>query len=240
MNKGYAFGFLIVLLVLVLGFYVAYTGFTSSREALRAQPTSPAATQVGQASPLPANPTATATSTPFAIPTPIPGITATLTAAVPSATSEPGASPPTDAPPTKPPATRPPATEPPPPTVAPTQAAPPTPALPQNFQFRLESPPAADASFPNCCYLYGTVRDAGGVPLEGVRVQAFNEWNTLPPAATKGGGEAGQYNIPIGSDAVTWNLVIVDAAGNRISTQVPVQFDPTVANGYRINWQRTY
>ena len=238
MNKGYAFGFLIVLLVLVLGFYVAYTGFTSSREALRAQPTAPAATQVGQASPQPTTPTATETSTPFVIPTPIPGVTLTLTAAVPTATSEAGAPPPTAAPATQPPATQPP-TEPPLPTALPTQA-PPTPAPPQNFQFRLESPPAPDTSFPNCCYLYGTVRDAGGVPLEGVRVQAFNEWNQLPAAVTKGGGEAGQYNIPIGSDAVTWNLVIVDATGNRISTQVPVQFDPAIANGYRINWQRTY
>jgi hypothetical protein len=233
MNKGYAFGFLVVLLVVVLGFYVAYTGFTSSREALRAEPTSPVTTQVGLASPLPSSPAPTATNTPFVIPSPIPGITATLTAAVPTATSEPGA-PATVPAPTEPPPTAPPATAEPP-----TQAPPPT-SPPSNFQFRLESPPAADSGYPSCCYLYGTVRDANGVPLEGVQVQAFNEWNTLPPAATKGGGEAGQYNIPIGSDAVTWNLVVVDAAGNRISPQVPVQFDPNVANGYRINWQRTY
>jgi len=240
MNKGYAFGFLVVLLVVVLGFYVAYTGFTSSRDALRSEPTAPVATRVAQASPLPVSPAPTDTSTPFVLPSPIPGITATLTAAVPTATNEPGAPLPTDAPATASAPTEPPLTEPPATAELPTQAPLPTIAPPSNFQFRLEGPPAADSSYPSCCYLYGTVRDASGVPLEGVQVQAFNEWNQLPPAVTKGGGEAGQYNIPIGSDAVTWNLVVVDAAGNRISPQVPVQFDPNVANGYRINWQRTY
>jgi hypothetical protein len=73
-----------------------------------------------------------------------------------------------------------------------------------------------------------------------VQVQALNEWNTLPPATTKGGGEAGQYNIPIGRDAVTWDMVILDAAGNQISPKVQVQFDPDTAGGYRIDWQRTY
>jgi hypothetical protein len=71
-------------------------------------------------------------------------------------------------------------------------------------------------------------------------VQAFNEWQSLPPAATKGGGEAGQYNIPIGRDKVTWYVVIVDPAGNTISTQSPVAFDPDLANGFRVDWQRTY
>jgi hypothetical protein len=73
-----------------------------------------------------------------------------------------------------------------------------------------------------------------------VLVKAFNEWNDLPPAATKGGGEAGQYNIPIGHDTVSWYVVVVDAGGNRISSQAPVPFDPNVANGYRVDWQRSY
>jgi hypothetical protein len=62
----------------------------------------------------------------------------------------------------------------------------------------------------------------------------------LPPAVTKAGGEAGQYNIPLGHEAVSWNIVIVDAGGNRVSPLVPVQVDPNVANGYRVDWQRTY
>jgi hypothetical protein len=108
------------------------------------------------------------------------------------------------------------------------------------YAFRVAGPPAADPGFPSCCYLYGSIVDAAGNGLEGIQVQAFNEWNTLPPAVTKGGGEAGRYDIPIGTDPVTWYLVIVDASGNKISPQVQIQFDAGVANAFRTNWQRTY
>jgi hypothetical protein len=235
MSKGYAFGFLIVLLVLVLGFYVAFTGFMSSRDALRAQPTSPSVTNAVQVTRAPTSPAPTATATLIIIPTPVSGITATLTAVVSTGSTEPPpapTSPPAENPPTQPPVED---TDTPSPVVQPPTA---TPA--PLYQFRLAGPPSSDPNYPSCCYLFGTVRDAAGNGLEGVQVQAFNEWNTLPPATTKGGGEAGQYNIPIGQDAVTWNLVILDAAGNRISTQVPVQFDGNVTNGYRVDWQRSY
>lgn len=234
MNKGYAFGFLMVLLVLALGLYVAFTGFRSSREALRAQPSLPANTRVSEATRPPTEPPPTSTPTIPVIPTPAPGITVTLTAAVSTAVAEPPS-------PTEPQAPAP--TE--PPAVQPTDTAtpfvqPPTPAPAPSYQFRLAGPPSAAPSYPNCCYILGTVRDAAGNPLEGVPVQAFNEWNTLPPALTKGGGEAGQYNIPIGHDTVTWYVVVVDTAGNHISTQAAVPFDPNTANGFRVNWQRTY
>jgi hypothetical protein len=234
MNKGYAFGFLIVLLVVVLGVYVALTGFMSSREAIQAQPTSASSTGAVQATNPPTSPLPTATATLIVIPTPVPGLTATLTAMVPTQVAE-------GPPPTNPPAPSP--TNPPPaqPTNTPTPIVqPPTPVPIPAYSFRLAGPPAADPNHPSCCYLFGIVRDANGNGLEGVRVQAQNEWNTLPPALSKGGNELGQYNIPIGNDAVTWDLVIVDAAGNQISTKVQVQFDPSVANGFRIDWQRTY
>ncbi len=235
MNKGYAFGFLIVLLVLVLGFYVAFTGFMASRDALNAQPTSISPTEVAEVTQMPTTPAPTATPTLIVIPTPVPGITATLTAMVPGEVVEPTVAP------TSPPAQAspvPPVTLPPDTPTPQVQAPPPTPA--PLYQFRLAAPPAPDPVYPSCCYIYGSVRGPSGNGLEGIQVQAFNEWNTLPPATTKGGGEAGQYNIPIGSDPVTWNVVIVDAAGNRISPQAPFQFDPGVANSYRVDWQRSY
>jgi hypothetical protein len=235
MNKGYAFGFLVVLLVLVLGCYVAYTGFTSNLDALRAEPTRPSSsTEVAaEVTFAPATPALTATSviTP-AIPTPVTGITVTLTAVgppegteAPSATEPPEATP-TEASPSEPAATATPEV--------------PTPVPVPEYEFRLAGPPAPDSSFPNCCYLFGTVRDAAGGGLEGARVVAFNEWVALDPAITTGGGEAGQYDIPIGYDAVTWDLILVDAAGNQISTKVTLPFDPEEANAYRIDWQRTY
>jgi hypothetical protein len=231
MTKGYAFGFLIVLLVLALGLYVAFTGFMSSRDALRAQPTSPPSTKVVQSV---QRSTPTVTASMVIIPTPAPGGTVTPTITVSGSAIEPSA------PPTQPPA--PPATEPPPQPshtpVLPVQ--PPTPAPALTYEFRLAGPPAADPSYSICCYIFGTVRDAAGNGLEGVQVQAFNEWIPLPPAASKGGGELGRYDIPIGLDVVTWYVVVVDAAGNHISTQVPIPFDPNVSNGYRVDWQRTY
>jgi hypothetical protein len=108
------------------------------------------------------------------------------------------------------------------------------------YPFRLAGPPNADPGYQNCCYILGTVRDAAGNGLEGVQIRAFNEWNTLPPAPTKGGSEAGKYDIPIGRDVVTWYVMVLDAAGNQISSQVQIQFDPNQANGYRVDWQRTY
>jgi hypothetical protein len=236
MNKGYAFGFLIVLLVLILGLYVAYTGFVSSREALLAQPTSPASARAEQATRPAASASATPTPAVAAILTPTQELT--ITVAVATLTSEPQ---PSAAAPTKqaaPPPTRQP---PPPPTETPLpQVQPPTPLPVPAYQFRLAGPPRGDPAYPNCCYIFGTVRDAAGNGLEGIQVQALNEWNTLPPALTKGGGELGQYNIPIGRDMVTWDLIIVDAGGTQISTKAQVQFDPNVANGFRVDWQRTY
>jgi hypothetical protein len=229
MSKGHAIGFLLVLLVIILGLYVAFTGFMSSRQALREQPTLPPETAISQSTRRP-----TPTVTPALIlPTPIPSETLTPTMTVPiSATGSPPSQP-TAPPPTEPPQAR--------PTDTPASPAePPTPVPAPAYQFRLAGPAAPDPNHAICCYILGTIRDAAGNGLEGVQVQAFNEWNTLPPAATKGGGEAGQYNIPIGRDAVTWYVVVVDANGNPISTQVPVPFDPNIANGFRVNWQRTY
>lgn len=237
MNRGYAFGFLIVLLVVFLGLYVGFTGFMSTRDAIRAQATATPTDNPAQATESPTEaPSPTAGM--MVLPTPMPGITATLTAVallpVQVATEAP---PPTAsaASPTEPPPTREPTLTPPP------AVQPPTPVPVPAYAFRVAAPPGPVPNHPGCCYLLGTVRDAAGNPLEGVLVRAFNDWrNDLPPAATKGGAEAGQYNIPIGPDAVTWYVMVVDAAGNQASPQVAVPFNGAAATGYRVDWQRTY
>ena len=234
MNRGYAFGFLIVLLVLALGMYVAYTSFVSSRETLRSQATAPTSTRVEQA----ARPSSTSLP-PLSI-TP----TARLTVTVPITVSVVTATPPSTA--AAPPATEPPAPSQPPPAPPPTntpppQASPPTPVPAVTYQFRLAGPPTGDPNYiAGSCYLHGTVRDAAGNGLEGVQVQALNKW--LPPllSVTKGEPELGLYDIPINCDLPTWDVVVLDAAGSQISTKVQVQFDPDVANAFRIDWRRTY
>lgn len=233
MNKGYALGFFLVLLVLVLGTYVAYTGFVSSRAALLALPTEPPSTEVSES----ARPAITPSPTPMPtvmVVTPTVSLTSTVVVSLPVDLPSPTVA-----------VEQPVATQPPPapteplPTVTLPPQTPTAPPLP-SYPFRLAGPPKADASYPNCCYLVGTVRDAAGNGLEGVQVQALNEWNTLPPAPTKGGAESGQYNIPIGFDVVSWDLIVLDGSGNPLSPKVQVQFDPNAANAFRIDWQRTY
>lgn len=230
MNKGYAFGFLLVLLVLALGFYVAFTSFRSSREALLAEPSATPRTQVVQATPRIARVSPSASVT--ALPTPAPGITATVTsAAPPGATVAPGTP---SAPPTETPdAQQGQGTA----TLAPVPPSP-TPVSISSYEFRLAGPPAPDRNWPTCCYLMGAVRDAAGNGLEGVRVQIMNQWNPPVVAATKGGSDLGKYDIPIGRDHIVWSIVLVDENGDPISTRVDVDFDPMVANAIRVDWER--
>jgi len=227
MSKGYAIGFLIVLLIVLLGLYVALTGFMSTREALRAQAAPVPTGQVSQATRAATQVAPTPTATIMALPTYIPLITDTVTVA-------PTLPPTTEASPTPEPP-RPSST--PLPTVPPVRVPTATPV--SAFQFRvLSSRP--DPSRPGCCYIYGTIRDAKGNMLEGMLIRASNQWTTLPPATSKGGAETGQYDITIGQDKVTWYVIVVDAAGNQTSSQAVVNFDVGVAGWYRVDWERTY
>jgi hypothetical protein len=237
MNRGYAFGFLIVLLVAILGLYVAFTGFTSSREALRAQPVPAPVTAVTQATRLSTGPSSTVTVALTLIPTVVSEVispTVTVSFSVPEPTSlptEPVA--PATLIPTEPPLLQPSDTPIP-------FSQPPTPISVSSYPFRLAGPPAAVAGYPACCYILGTIRDAAGNGLEGIQVRAANAWTPPLAAASKGGADLGNYDIPIGLDVVTWDIVLVDADGNQISTKAQVQFDPKVANAFSVNWQRTY
>ena len=230
MNKGYSLGFLIVLLVIVLGLYVAITGFMSSREAQQAQSAASASTEAARPSSTPSRPAPTPTETAIVIPSPVAGITTTMTAVVSTEAPPPTEPPaPTEAPPVQPTSTS---------VVLPSPT--PVPVPVPAYMFRLAGPPGPDPNYQFCCYVHGTIKDAAGNGLEGVQVQAFNEWTTKP-ALTKGGAELGIYDIPVEHEVViTWYVVIVDQAGTQISPQVQIQWNPDEANGFRIDWQRTY
>jgi hypothetical protein len=251
MNKGYAFGFMLVLLVVVLGFYVAYTGFTASREVSRLQARTGDTTDDGQATTSPTTlPPALAATPPLSLtlvatvsitPTITQTITPTLEAAEAPAPTESPATAPVSSP-----------IVPPSPSTATVGAPeesdgtgtpsnqPPTPISDPARQFRLAGPPAADPSYSICCYIFGTVRDAAGNGLEGVQVQASNEWTPAIVAVTKGGSETGKYDIPINASIQNWDIALIDAAGTQISSEVRIHFDADVASGYRVDWQRTY
>jgi hypothetical protein len=181
-------------------------------------------------------PTATSTGTPTATPTP----TATSTA-TPTLTATP---PPTDTPTTTSTAT---------PVLSAVEGPEPTatPVLPTDtpapaYLFLPDGPARPDMSHPcpECpkapAYIIGTVRDAGGNPLGGIRLVCYNDWHRYPVVGTKGGGEVGQYDFPIIQAATTWYVVVLDEADRPISPEAAVAFDPLVSCRYIQDWRRTY
>ena len=89
-------------------------------------------------------------------------------------------------------------------------------------------------------YIVGTVRDAGGNPLGGVRLVCYNDWHRYPVVGSKGGGEVGQYDFPIIQATATWYVVVLDEADRPISPEAAVDFDPLVSCRYIQDWRRTY
>ncbi|NLE75327.1 MAG: hypothetical protein GX605_01070 [Chloroflexi bacterium] len=92
-------------------------------------------------------------------------------------------------------------------------------------------------------YIRGTVRDAQGTPLEGVRVRAYDQWGNEAVAFSKGGTDLGQYDVVIGSTPNLWYVVVLDSAGNPISPVVEVphrQEGPhQKACWHWVDWRRT-
>ena len=89
--------------------------------------------------------------------------------------------------------------------------------------------------------IYGWVRDPQGKNLEGVRVRVSDQWGNVAEAVSKGGNEAGYYDMVRGMETVTWEVVVVDEAGNPLSPVVTVE--PVQGDGscwHQLDWQRTY
>jgi hypothetical protein len=93
-------------------------------------------------------------------------------------------------------------------------------------------------------YLRGTVRDAQGKPLEGVRVQASDLWGNVATTTSKGGPDAGYWDIVLSSTPNVWRLVILDAAGAPISppVDVPHHQEGEFKNActHLANWKRAW
>jgi hypothetical protein len=89
--------------------------------------------------------------------------------------------------------------------------------------------------------IYGLVRDAHDEKLEGVRVKISDQWGNVAEAISKGGNEAGYYDMVRGMETVTWWVVVVDGGGNSLSPVVTIE--PIEGAGgcwYQLDWQRTY
>jgi len=179
-------------------------------------------------------PTATSTGTPTATPTPTATSTATPTL---TATPTPTDTPTVTATPTT--------------TCTATPAPTATPVLPTDtptpaYLFLPDGPARPDMSHPcpGCpragAYIVGTVRDAGGNPLGGVRLVCYADWHRYPVVGSKGGGEVGQYDCRIDQANATFYVVVLDEAGRPISPEAAVDFDLLVSCRYIQDWQRTY
>jgi hypothetical protein len=118
----------------------------------------------------------------------------------------------------------------------------PTPA----YLFLPDGPPRPDMSHPcpGCpragAYIIGTVRDAGGNPLGGVRLVCYADWHRYPVVGSKGGGEVGQYDCRIDQANATFYVVVLDEADRPISSEAAVDFDLLVSCRYIQDWRRTY
>lgn len=223
-RRSYALAFLVILIVFCLGAYVGISAFVTLLPRLEAF-----FSQVAVASPTVAPPPPTeeppATPTPPTIPTPRP----------PTATPVPPT--PTGQPPTPTPAA-------PLPTDTPTRPPSPTPTPRPAHLFEPAGPVRHDkehACFAN--YIRGSVRDAQGNPLEGVRIYARDQWGNEAFATSKGGADLGQWDIVIGGTPDVWYVTVVDSAGNALSPSVEVphrQEGPDKdACWHWLDWQRT-
>ena len=222
-RKYHAIAFLVVLAIVCLGAYVAVNAILSAGR-------------------IPLISLATSTPTRLIIPsgdqtTVVAGSIPTDTPVVPPTPAVPTATPvlptPTPAPatPTLPVAATPTSTE---------MPGEPTPIPPGEYQYMPDGPVRSECGR-SSALIYGWVRDAQDENLEGVRIRVSDQWDNIAEAISKGGNEAGYYDIVRGMETVTWWLVVVDEAGNPLSPVVTIEPAQGAAScWYQLDWQRTY
>ncbi len=227
-TKYHAIAFLVVLSIICLGAYLAISAIFSAGGVpliSMASPTRPAIPNGAQTRVTPGPPMVTdtpvvpptpavPTATP-ALPTPTPVPTTPTpvpVAATPTPTETPGGPTPTLAPPTP----------------------------PEGYQYRPDGPVHSECGRPSAL-IYGRVRDAHGEYLEGVRVRVSDQWGNVAEAVSKGGNEAGYYDVVRGMETVTWWVVVVDEAGNPLSPVVTIEPVQGAAGcWYQLDWRRSY
>jgi hypothetical protein len=228
-SKYQAIAFLVVLAIVCLGAYLAVDAILSGGRTPLISLATPTPTRltIPEGDQTVVAPDSIPTDTPVAPPTP----------AVPTATPILPTPTPVPATPTPiPVATTPTLTETPSgPTPTP---APPTP--PGGYQYMPDGPVHSECGRLSSL-IYGWVRDAQGEKLEGVRIRISDQWGNVAEAISKGGNEAGYYDMVRGMETVTWWVVVVDGAGNPHSPVVTIE--PVEGAGgcwYQLDWQRTY
>ena len=227
-SKYHAIAFLVVLAIVCLGAYVAVDAILSGGRTPLISLATPTPTRLTipegdqtmvAPGPIPTDtpvvpPTpAVPTATPvLPTPTPVPATPTPVTvAATPTPTETPGG--PTSTP------------------------APPTP--PGGYQYMPDGPVRSECGR-SAALIYGWVRDAQSENLEGVRVRVSDQWGNVAEAISKGGDEAGYYDVVRGMETVTWWVVVVDEVGNPFSPVVTIEPVEGASCWYQLDWQRSY
>jgi len=121
----------------------------------------------------------------------------------------------------------------------------PTPTLAGKYSYYLDGGVLHDLEAP-CTgqYIKGTIRDKSQTPLEGIRIRAYDLWGNQVEVLSKGGPDAGKWDIVLGSTPNVWHVVVLDDAGNEIS---PVALVPHHQEGefkdactHVVNWRRAW
>jgi hypothetical protein len=88
----------------------------------------------------------------------------------------------------------------------------------------------------------GSVRDAAGSLLAGVRLWRYDQWGNEDVIESRGGdAERGQYDFPLGDTANRHYVQVIDAGGAIISPVVQIdhrQGDAAEALCHWVDWQR--
>jgi hypothetical protein len=225
-SKYHAIAFMVVLAIVCLGAYVAVDAILSGGRTPLISLATPTRLTIPEGDQTMVAPGSIPTDTPVVPPTP----------AVPTATPVFPTPTPVPATPTPVPVT---------PTPTPTEtpsgpsatSAPPTPG---GYQYMPAGPVHSECGRP-AALIYGWVRDAQGKNLEGVRVRVSDQWGNVAEAISKGGNEAGYYDVVRGMETVTWWVVVVDGAGNSLSPVVTIEpVQGAAACWYQLDWRRTY
>jgi hypothetical protein len=226
-SKYHAIAFMVVLAIVCLGAYVAVDAILSGGRTPLISLATPTRLTIPEGDQTIVIPGSIPTDTPVVPPTP----------AVPTAT-------PVLPTPTPVPATPTPVPVPATPTSTETPGGPtstPVPPTPLGgYQYMPDGPVHSECGRP-AALIYGWVRDAQGKNLEGVRVRVSDQWGNVAEAISKGGNEAGYYDVVRGMETVTWWVVVVDGAGNSLSPEVTIEpVQGVAACWYQLDWRRTY
>lgn len=127
------------------------------------------------------------------------------------------------------------------PTAVPTSTATPS----SQYTFHLDGGVVHD--FETSCvaqYIRGMVWNKAGDPLEGVRFKAYDLWGNEVVTTSKGGAEAGKWDIVLGGTENIWKVVLLDAAGIEISpvAVVPHHQEDEFKDAciHIVNWRRVW